>query len=156
MPVDPAPVDTPPRAQGSVIVRHFFYHFAGEALGGGASYTDFAGEFNEALYLERSQAVWDALNDLEPYLHGYDAANTDDPCAACYPADHGDVNALFADGTITFEVSYNRNAAAQAIIAGDWPETSQAYVLSSGTIVRQPSPADAPPPARRRPQRQRR
>ena len=114
MAVDPAPVDPPPCVQGSVIVRHFFYHFAGEALGGGASYTDFAGEFNEALYLERSQAVWDALNDLEPYLHGYDAANTDDPCAACYPADHGDVNALFADGTITFEVSYNRNAAAQA------------------------------------------
>ena len=42
---------------------------------------------------------------------------------------------MYADGTITFEVSYNRNEAAQKIIAGTWPATSQAYVLSSGTIA---------------------
>lgn len=119
---------------GSVIVRHFFYHYAGEGVGGGASWTDFTGEFNEQLYLERSPAVWAALNALEPFLHGYDAANTANPCAACYPDDHAEVGALYADGTITFEVSYDRNAAANNILSGDWPDTSQAYVLSSGTI----------------------
>ena len=50
--MDSAPVNPSP-AQGSVIVQHFFYHFAWETVGGGASYTDYAGEFNEALYLER-------------------------------------------------------------------------------------------------------
>lgn len=119
----------------SATVRHFFYHFAGEGLGGGASWADFTGEFNEQLYLTRSPAVWAALNELEPFLHGYDAANTDNPCAACYPEDHETVSSLYADGTITFEVSYDRNAAANKIQAGLWPETSQAYVLSSGTLA---------------------
>ena len=125
----------PSHFTGSMVVRHFFYHFAGEGIGGGESWTDFNGDFNEALYLARAPAVWAALNALEPYLHGYDAANTANPCASCYPDDHDVVNALYADGTITFEVSYNRNEAAQKIIAGTWPATSQAYVLSSGTIA---------------------
>jgi putative spermidine/putrescine transport system substrate-binding protein len=125
----------PSHFTGSVIVRHFFYHFAGEGLGGVASWTDFNGDFDEALYLARAPAVWAALNDLEPYLHGYDAANTDNPCGACYPDDHEVVNSLFADGSITFEVSYNVNEAANQIMAGTWPVTSQVYVLSSGTIA---------------------
>ena len=77
--------------------------------------------------------MWQALNDIEPFLHGYDASAAN-PCAACYPEDHSEVEELFAAGTITFEVSYNRNEAAQKILAGAWPDTAQAYVLSSGTI----------------------
>eukprot|EP01050_Picozoa_sp_SAG11_P018645 SAG11_NODE_2853_length_2904_cov_4.246971_2_plen_177_part_00 len=75
--------------------------------------------------------MWAALNALEPFLHGY---SDTDGCAACYPEDHDEVNTLFANGDITFEVSYNRNEAATKILAGEWPDTAQAYVLESGTI----------------------
>ena len=126
----------PSHFTGSMIVRHFFYWFAGEGLGGGASWADFGGAFNETLYAARAPAVWAQLNALEPYLHGYNSATG---CGAqgadCYPADHAVVNDLFAAGDISYEVSYNRNAAANAIVAGTWPATAQAYVLTSGTIA---------------------
>jgi len=109
---------------GAMIVRTFFYHYAG-----GPEY--FTGELtadNEADSVQRSAAVWTALNSLEPYLWSNPATNE------MYPDAHSTVESLFATGTVWIEAAYDPNKAAQYILNNQWPSTAQSYVLDTGTI----------------------
>jgi putative spermidine/putrescine transport system substrate-binding protein len=60
---------------GAALLRHFFYHFAGDNVVGG-SWQDFLGEFNEALYVARAPLVWAALRDLQSSLYRPVASGT--------------------------------------------------------------------------------
>jgi len=42
---------------------------------------------------------------------------------------------LFADGEVSFTMSYNTNAASQAITKGMYPKTVRSYLLDAGTIA---------------------
>jgi putative spermidine/putrescine transport system substrate-binding protein len=108
----------PPDFTGSVFVRHLFYHYAG-------GYEQFLGDFDEELYNEKAPAVWEALRELEPSL--WREGET-------YPETHPQLQDLFANGEVYFDMSYGPSDAARLIEQGKYPETTRTYVFDSGTI----------------------
>lgn len=108
----------PPDFTGSAFVRHLFYHYAG-------GYEQFLGDFDEALYAERSPAVWEALNEIEPYL--WREGET-------YPETRAQMVDMFANGEIYFDMSYDPGEASRRITDGQYPETTRTFVFEEGTI----------------------
>ena len=108
----------PPDFTGSVFVRHLFYHYAG-------GYEQFLGDFDEALYNEKTPAVWEALRELEPSL--WREGET-------YPETHPQLQDLFANSEVYFDMSYGPSDAARLIEQGKYPETTRTFVFDSGTI----------------------
>jgi len=113
---------------GATFVREFFYEFADD---NNDAAEDFSGPFNEKLYQKRSPAVWKALNSIAANLYQKDGK-------AYYPDDHNKViRPLVGDETLWMDFSMNVGEAT-ARMANDqvnpWPETMQAYVMTSGSI----------------------
>ncbi|MDQ2784735.1 MAG: ABC transporter substrate-binding protein [Chloroflexota bacterium] len=109
----------PPDFTGSVFVRHVFYEMTG-------GWQQFDGSFNEQLYTEKAPATWDYLNRIKPYLWQK---------GATYPESQPKLDQLFADDEVSFTMSYNTNAASQAITMGTYPKTVRSYLLDAGTIA---------------------
>jgi len=109
----------PPDFTGSVFVRHVFYELTG-------GWQQFDGPFNEQVYTQKAPAAWDYLNWIKPYLWQK---------GATYPESQPKLDQLFADGEISFTMSYNTNAASQAITKGTYPKTVRSYLLDAGTIA---------------------
>ncbi len=109
----------PPDFTGSVFVRHVFY----EQTGG---WKQFDGPFNEQVYAQKSPATWDYLNRIKAYLWQK---------GATYPESQPKLDQLFADGEVSFTMSYNTNAASQAIAKGTYPKSVRSYLLDAGTIA---------------------
>ncbi len=109
----------PPDFTGSVFVRHVFYEMTG-------GWQQFDGPFNEQRYTQKAPATWDYLNRIKPYLWQK---------GATYPEAQSKLDQLFADGEVSFTMSYNTNAASQAIAKGAYPRSVRSYVLDAGTIA---------------------
>ncbi|MHB8646599.1 MAG: ABC transporter substrate-binding protein [Thermomicrobiales bacterium] len=109
----------PPDFTGSAFVRHVFYELTG-------GWQQFDGPFDEQVYTQKAPAAWDYLNRIKPSLWQK---------GATYPEAQPKLDQLFADGEVLFTMSYNTNAASQAIAKGAYPKTVRSYVLDAGTIA---------------------
>jgi putative spermidine/putrescine transport system substrate-binding protein len=108
----------PPDFNGSVFVRHVFYHAAGgvERL---------LGDFDQALYDEVAPKAWQMLNDIEPSL--WREGQT-------YPADINALNQLYANREVGFTFNYEPSQFGLAVDNGSYPETTRSFGLTDGTI----------------------
>lgn len=108
----------PPDFTGSAFLRHLFYY----AVGG---YEQLLGEFDQARFDALAPAAWELLNELEPFL--WRAGRT-------YPETSTQLQSLFANREVDFDVSYNPAGAANLVTQGRYPETTRTFVFQSGTI----------------------
>jgi putative spermidine/putrescine transport system substrate-binding protein len=110
---------TIPDFVGSVFIRHIFYHVAGD-------HSRLMGSFDQSVYDEVAPRTWKLLNDIEPSL--WREGNT-------YPESQAQMQDLFANGEIHFNVSYNPNSAANLVAQGRYPDSTRTFVFDSGTIA---------------------
>jgi putative spermidine/putrescine transport system substrate-binding protein len=109
----------PPDFTGSAFVRHLCYHAAG-------GYETLLGEFDQALFDEKSPACWQLLNEIEPFL--WREGQT-------YPESHTRQQDLFANSEVSFDMAYNPAEASSLVENGRYPETTRTFVFDSGTIA---------------------
>lgn len=108
----------PPDFNGSVFVRHIFYHVAGGV-------ENLLGPFDQAKYDDVAQRTWALLNDLEPYL--WRKGKT-------YPASIAALNQLFANAEVALTFNYEPSAVGVNIENGTFPPTAKGHALTDGTI----------------------
>jgi putative spermidine/putrescine transport system substrate-binding protein len=108
----------PPDFNGSVFVRHVFYHVAGgpDAL---------LGPFDQARFDEVSAKTWALLNEMEPDL--WREGQT-------YPTTVVQMNDLFANGEVALTFNYEPAQFGIAVQNGIYPDTTRSYGLTDGTI----------------------
>ena len=108
----------PPDFNGSVFVRHVFYHAAGGV-------DDLLGDFDQAKYDAAAAKTWQILNDMEPYL--WREGKT-------YPASINALEQLFANSEVTLTFNYEPAGVGINIENGTFPPTTRGYGLTDGTI----------------------
>jgi len=108
----------PPDFNGSVFVRHVFYHAAGGV-------DNLLGDFDQAKFDEVSAKIWEILNDLEPYLWRE---------GATYPASISAMEQLYANSEVDLTFNYEPAGVGLNIENGIFPPTTQGYGLTDGTI----------------------
>jgi putative spermidine/putrescine transport system substrate-binding protein len=108
----------PPDFNGSVFVRHVFYHVAGGA-------DALLGPFDQARFDEVSAKTWALLNELEPFL--WREGQT-------YPTTVVQMNDLFANGEVALTFNYEPAQFGIAVQNGLYAETTRSYGLIDGTI----------------------
>ncbi len=108
----------PPDFNGSVFVRHVFYHAAGGV-------DNLLGEFDQEKYDEVAAKTWKILNDLEPNL--WRDGKT-------YPASIAAMEQLYANSEVDLTFNYEPAGVGLNIENGVFPPTTQGYGLSDGTI----------------------
>jgi len=98
----------PPDFNGSVFVRHVFYHAAGGV-------DKLLGEFDQATYDEVAKKTWDILNDLEPSL--WRDGKT-------YPATIAAMEQLYANSEVDLTFNYEPAGVGLKIEDGTFPPTT--------------------------------
>ncbi len=109
----------PPDFTGAAFIRHLFYHFAD-------GHEKFLDGFDQALYERHAEPLWEYLRDLEPYL--WQGGEN-------YPADKAQLDVLFEQGEVSFNMSYTQSGAQGLIDAGRYPESVRTFVLEEGTLT---------------------
>lgn len=84
-----------------------------------------AGEFDEKLYTNSSQKLWDYLNRIKVNFWNKGTS---------FPADVAQMHQLYASGELWFTMSNNDSEVDNKIAQGLFSETSRAYVPTFGTI----------------------
>lgn len=108
----------PPDFNGSVFVRHVFYHAAGGVQ-------NLLGEFDQARYDEYAAETWRILNEIEPYL--WREGQT-------YPNSIAALQQLYANQEVGIIFNYEPASVGINILNGTFPPTTQGYAMSDGTI----------------------
>lgn len=108
----------PPDFNGSVFVRHVFYHAAGGV-------DSLLGEFDQATYDDTAAKTWEILNELEPNL--WREGKT-------YPASISAMEQLYANSEVDLTFNYEPSGVGLNIENGVFPPTTQGYGLTDGTI----------------------
>lgn len=108
----------PPDFNGSVFVRHVFYHAAGGV-------DNLLGEFDQAKYDAAAEKTWAILNDIEPSL--WREGKT-------YPAGINALDQLFANSEVSLTFNYQPSRVGLSIEDGTFPPTTMGYGLTDGTI----------------------
>jgi putative spermidine/putrescine transport system substrate-binding protein len=108
----------PPDFNGSVFVRHVFYHAAGGAQ-------SLLGDFDQARFDAAASETWLILNEIEPYLWRE---------GATYPTSITQLNELFANSEAALTMNYDPSQFGIAVDSGIYPDTVRSYGLSDGTI----------------------
>ncbi len=108
----------PPDFNGSVFVRHVFYHAAGGV-------DNLLGDFDQAKFDEVAKKTWDILNDLEPSL--WREGKT-------YPTSISAMEQLYANSEVDLTFNYEPAGVGLNIENGVFPPTTQGYGLTDGTI----------------------
>ena len=108
----------PPDFNGSVFVRHVFYHVAGGA-------ENLLGDFDQAKFDEVAGKTWDLLNDLEPDL--WREGKT-------YPNSITALDQLFANSEVDLSFNYDPATVGLNIDSGIFPPGTQGFGLQDGTI----------------------
>lgn len=109
----------PPDFNGSVFVRHVFYHAAGGV-------ENLLGDFDQARFDAAAAATWDILNGIEPFLWRD---------GATYPTSITQLNDLFANTEVALTFNYDPAQFGLAVDAGLWPDTVRSFGLTDGTIA---------------------
>ncbi len=108
----------PPDFNGSVFVRHVFYHAAGGV-------ENLLGEFDQERYDEAAAETWRILNEIEPYL--WREGQT-------YPASIAALQQLYANQEVGIVFNYSAADVGINIENGTFPPTTQGYAMDDGTI----------------------
>ena len=108
----------PPDFNGSVFVRHVFYHAAGGV-------ENLLGEFDQARYDKVSAETWRILNEIEPYL--WREGQT-------YPTTIAALQQLYANQEVGILFNYSAADVGINIENGTYPPTTQGYAMDDGTI----------------------
>jgi putative spermidine/putrescine transport system substrate-binding protein len=108
----------PPDFNGSVFVRHVFYHAAGGAQ-------NLLGPFDQAKFDAVAPKAWSILNELEPHL--WREGKT-------YPTTITQLNELFANTEVSLTFNYDPAQFGIEVQNGKYPETTKSYGLTDGTI----------------------
>ncbi|MEO9827438.1 MAG: ABC transporter substrate-binding protein [Paracoccaceae bacterium] len=108
----------PPDFNGSVFVRHVFYHAAGGV-------DQLLGDFDQAKFDEVAAKTWDILNAMEPNLWRE---------GATYPASIAAMDQLYANSEVDLTFNYEPSGVGLNIENGVFPPTTQGYGLTDGTI----------------------
>lgn len=109
----------PPDFTGSAFVRNIVYEKVGyEKL------KDIDPKDKEAVR-EAMKPALEYLKELKPYL--WQEGKT-------YPADSTQLDNMFADGTVYFDVSYNTNFASNMVDKGVFAQSTRTSVFDKGTI----------------------
>ncbi|MFN0115283.1 MAG: ABC transporter substrate-binding protein [Paracoccaceae bacterium] len=108
----------PPDFNGSVFVRHVFYHAAGGAR-------DLQGDFDQAKFDAIAPKAWAILNGMKPYL--WREGRT-------YPTSVARMNELFANREVALTFNYDPSQFGIAVESGIFPDTVRSYGLADGTI----------------------
>lgn len=108
----------PPDFNGSVFVRHVFYHAAGGV-------DNLLGAFDQAKYDDVSAKTWKILNELEPYL--WREGKT-------YPTSITTLEQLYANSEVDLVFNYEPSSVGVNIENGTFPPTTKGYGLTDGTI----------------------
>ena len=109
----------PPDFNGSAFVRHVFYHAAG-------GYEQFQGPFDQELFDQVAPKAWRMLNEIEPYL--WREGET-------YPETRTQLQSMFANGEVDFDMDYNPRYAANLILQGRYPQSARTFVFEDGTLT---------------------
>lgn len=109
----------PPDFTGSAFVRHICYHAAG-------GYETLLGEFDQAVFDEKSAACWALLNEIKPFLWRQ---------GQTYPENRARQIDLFANSEVSFDMAYNPAEASSLVENGRYPTTTRTFVFDSGTIA---------------------
>jgi putative spermidine/putrescine transport system substrate-binding protein len=104
--------------QGTRFVKQMLYY-----VGGG--YEQWVGEWNQELYDQHASALWDKLNEWEPFL--WREGET-------YPATVNELHQLFANGEVDFTITQAPAGAGPAIAAGLIPDTARAFAFEEYLI----------------------
>ncbi len=108
----------PPDFNGSVFVRHVFYHAAGGAQ-------NLLGDFDQAKFDAAAVKTWAILNDVKPFL--WREGKT-------YPNAITQLNDLFANKEVSLTFNYDPSQFGQEVKNGKYPETVRSYGFTDGTI----------------------
>ena len=108
----------PPDFNGSVFIRHVFYHAAGGV-------ENLLGDFDQAKFDEAAAATWAILNEIEPFLWRE---------GATYPTSINQLNELFANTEVAFTFNYEPSQFGIAVDAGTYPDTVRSFGFTDGTI----------------------
>lgn len=108
----------PPDFNGSVFVRHVFYHAAGGV-------DNLLGEFDQARFDAAAAKTWAILNEIEPMLWRE---------GATYPTSINQLNELFANSEVALTFNYEPSQFGIAVDAGTYPATLKSYGFTDGTI----------------------
>ncbi len=108
----------PPDFNGSVFVRHVFYHAAGGAQ-------NLLGSFDQAKYDSAAAKTWAILNDIEPYL--WREGKT-------YPTTVAQLDELFANKEVALSFNYDPSQFGVGVSNSKFPKTTRTYGLTDGTI----------------------
>lgn len=108
----------PPDFNGSVFVRHVFYHAAGGV-------EQLLGPFDQAKFDEVAAKTWKILKDMEPYL--WREGKT-------YPTSIAALEQLYANSEVALTFNYEPAGVGVNIENGSFPPTTQGFGLTDGTI----------------------
>ena len=108
----------PPDFNGSVFVRHVFYHAAGGV-------DRLLVPFDQELYDEVAANTWNILNDIEPNLWRE---------GATYPTSVNALAELFANSEVDLYFNYEPAGFGLNVDNGIFPPTTSSYGLTDGTI----------------------
>ena len=108
----------PPDFNGSVFVRHVFYHAAGGV-------ENLLGDFDQEKFDKAAAETWRILNEIEPYL--WREGNT-------YPTSINALQQLFANSEVDLYFNYEPAGVGVNIENGTFPPTVKGYGLTDGTI----------------------
>lgn len=108
----------PPDFNGSVFIRHVFYHAAGGV-------ENLLGDFDQARFDAVAAETWSILNEIEPFLWRE---------GATYPTTITQLDALFANSEVAFTFNYDPAQFGIGVETGLYPDTVRSYGLTDGTI----------------------
>jgi putative spermidine/putrescine transport system substrate-binding protein len=108
----------PPDFTGSAFIRQVFY----AVTGGHQQYLE---GFDEALFSQKTPALWSYLNDIRPYL--WQKGRT-------YPKDIAMLDTLFENGEVSFNMSYHQANAQNRILQGKYKKTVKTFAMKDGSI----------------------
>jgi putative spermidine/putrescine transport system substrate-binding protein len=109
----------PPDFTGSAFVRHVCYATTG-------GYQQFMAPFDQTLFDAKTSPCWRALNEIKPFQWRR---------GSTYPESRAQMQELFGNGEVYFDMAYNPAEASSLIEQGRYPKTTRTYVFDTGTIA---------------------
>lgn len=109
----------PPDFTGSAFIRQAFYTLTG-------GYEQYLDGFDQSLFDTKAAALWDYLNEIEPYLWRDGES---------YPADLATLDGLFERGEVFFNMTFTQTGAANKISQGRYPNTVRTFVFEGASLA---------------------
>ncbi|NHC40156.1 ABC transporter substrate-binding protein [Bacillus sp. MM2020_1] len=108
----------PPDFTGSAFIRHVLHEESKD-------YSAYLNGYNEALIKADADQVWNALNELEPFLWREGKS---------YPQSISQLEQLYKNGEVWMTMGYDEANASNLIKSGEFPASTKTFVFDQGTL----------------------